>query len=341
MSDRIFRGLLLSFGIVLLLLLIGLFTYLWTLSAPILQISGFSFYTNQIWDPSNEQFGALAFIYGTLLSSGIALIVAIPLSLCVALFLTQFASEPIKRVFGFLVEMLAAIPSVIYGLWGLFIFAPYLNENLYPAMIDHLGPGSSIARILGVVGTALSFPLVSLWNMTTSSKISTDQIYNFFDATFEGPSYGVGLLTAGMVLAVMIIPTVTSICREVFKTIPAAPKEAALALGSTRWEMIRMVVLRGSRSGIAGAVILGLGRALGETMAVTMLIGNRNSIEASLFAPAQTMASIMANEYQEASDLHLSALAAVGFGLLIVSLSVNLLARAIVWYSKTKMESAR
>jgi phosphate transport system permease protein len=207
----------------------------------------------------------------------------------------------VANAVGFLVQMLAAIPSVVYGLWGVFVLAPWLRVSIEPFLSKHLG----------------------------------------FLPFFQGAPYGVGMLAAGIILAIMITPTVSSISREVFSAIPRSQREAALALGATRWEMMRIAVLRSSKAGVIGAIMLGLGRALGETMAVTMVIGNRASISASLFAPSQTMASVLANEYAEAtSDIHLSALAAIGFSLFLVTFILNGLARLLVW-RMTRLKGTR
>src|SRR5690606_29326553 len=227
---------------------------------------GLDFVFGRVWDPVRQVFGALPFIFGTVVSSLLALTIAVPISLGIAIYLFELAPGWARTVLGFLVELLAAIPSVVYGLWGIFVLAPWLRENVQPALGETLG----------------------------------------FLPLFQGPPYGVGMMSAGLILAIMITPTISSISREVFKTIPQAQREAVLALGSTRWEMMNLAVLKGGRTGVFGAVILGLGRALGETMAVTMVIGNRAEISASLFAPSQTMASVIANEYAEASSgLHL------------------------------------
>jgi phosphate transport system permease protein len=273
-------------GIAALLIAIAgrLFFQAW----PILEKSGSGFFSQNTWDPVNEEFGSLAFIFGTLASSLLALAMSVPVSLAVALFLTEILSRRLASAFSFLVEMLAAIPSVVYGLWGIFVVAPIFREEIQPWVGEHWG----------------WIPL------------------------FQGPPLGVGLFTASLVLAIMITPTIASIAREVFLSVPQTQREAALALGSTRWEMMKIAVLRPSFSGIVSAVILGLGRALGETMAVTMVIGNRADISWSLFAPAQTMASVIANEYAEAEGaMHLSALSAVGLALFVVSLIINLIAR--------------
>ncbi|MGH9603185.1 MAG: phosphate ABC transporter permease subunit PstC [Terriglobales bacterium] len=262
---------------------------------------GWRFFTHQVWDPVMGEFGALSFIYGTVVSSLLALVLAVPLAVGVAIFNTQMCPRVLRGPLAFLSELLAAIPSVIYGLWGIFVLAPLLREHVQPWL----------ARNLGWTGL------------------------------FEGPPYGIGMLAAGVILAIMIIPIISSITREVMTAVPRAQREGVLALGATRWEMIRMGVLRNARAGIVGAIILGLGRALGETMAVTMVIGNRPEIAKSLFAPGYTMASVLANEFAEATeDLYLSALIEVGLGLFLVTIVVNALARLLVW-SVTRGTPAR
>ena len=260
---------------------------------PVIELSGFSFITTDWWNPLEEEFGALSFVYGTLVTSFLALLLASPFSIAVAVFITEILPEKAKPVISLLVEMIAAVPSIVFGLWGLFFLAPFVQKTLTPFL--------------------KSSPLGML-------------------PIFQGPSFGIGILTASMILAIMIIPTITSICREVFKTVPKLQKEAALGLGATRFEMIKLAILKPSFSGIMGAMVLGLGRALGETMAVAMVIGNQANINFSLFAPGSTMASVIANEYAEAeSDLHISALCLVGLLLFVVTLIVNVFARTIVW----------
>jgi phosphate transport system permease protein len=253
---------------------------------------GWKFFTGSDWDPVNGNFGAVPFIYGTLLSSLVALVIAVPLSLGVAVFITEMCPRSLRGILSYLTELLAAIPSVIYGLWAIFVLIPLLRTKVEPALGSTLG-----------------------WT-----------------GLFTGPIYGVGMLTAGMILAIMIIPIISSITREVLVAVPHQQREAALALGATRWEMIRMGVLRNARAGIFGAIILGLGRALGETMAVTMVIGNRAEIAKSLFAPGYTMASVIANEFSEATDdLYLSALIEIGLALFIVTIVVNVIAQFLIW----------
>jgi len=253
---------------------------------------GWRFFTSQNWDPVAGDFGALPFIYGTVVSSILALLLALPLGVGVAVFTTEMCPKFLKAPISFMVELLAAIPSVIYGLWGIFVLAPLLRTIVQPWLAKHLG-----------------------WT-----------------GLFEGPPYGIGMLAAGIILAIMIVPIIASITREVVVAVPQPQREAVLALGATRWEMVRMGVLRNARAGIFGACILGLGRALGETIAVTMLIGNRAEIAKSLFAPGYTLASVIANEFSEATDdLYLSALVEIGLALFIVTLIVNGLARLMVW----------
>ncbi|MBI4356930.1 MAG: phosphate ABC transporter permease subunit PstC [Gammaproteobacteria bacterium] len=291
-NDTLFQWSLRILGIGVISVLALLIFQLILLSLPTFKAMGWTFFTSHDWDPVKENYGVLSFAYGTVMSSMVALIIACPISIATALFLVEVAPKKIAALIGFLVEMLAAIPSVIYGLWGIFVLAPLLRNTVEPFLAKHLG--------------ALPF--------------------------FQGPPYGIGMLAGGIILAIMITPTITAICKEIFSKIPLQEREAALALGSTRWEMMRIAVLRSSVSGMIGATILGLGRALGETMAVTMVIGNRANISLSLFEPAQTMASVIANEYSEATgDLHLSALAAIGLVLFVISLLTSSLARALVW----------
>jgi phosphate transport system permease protein len=245
------------------------------------------------WDPVNDHYSALPFIYGTLVSSFLALLIAVPLAVGVAVFLTEMCPKFLRGPLAFLTELLAAIPSVIYGLWAIFILVPLLRQNLNPVLV----------KLLGWTG--------------------------FFND--DNPT-GLGFVTAGVILAIMILPIISSLTREVMNAVPGSQREAVLALGATRWEMIRMGVLRNARIGIVGAIILGLGRALGETMAVTMVIGNTPQIQRSLLSNGASMASVIANEYAEASgDLHLSALTEIGLALFLVTIIVNALARILVW----------
>ena len=290
--DRVFYGAVLSCGLCVLAL-VGLIVYqLIAKSSLSWHAFGWKFFFRSEWDPVNEQFGAWPFVYGTLVSSLVALVLAVPLAVGVAVFITEMCPRWLKSALAFTTELLAAIPSVIYGLWAIFVMVPLLREYVEPWL----------ARYLGWTGL------------------------------FEGTPYGIGMLAAGIILAIMVVPIVSSITREVMTAVPQQQREAVLALGATRWEMIRTGVLRNARAGILGGVILGLGRALGETMAVTMVIGNRPEIARSLFAPGYTMASVIANEFSEAtSDTYLSALVEVGLALFLVTIIVNILAQLLVW----------
>lgn len=249
------------------------------------------FLTGRDWDPVAESFGALPFAYGTLVTSAVAIVVALPVSVGLAVFLVEMGPARLRPLVSFPIETLAAIPSVVYGLWGLFVLVPWLRDVVEPAL-----------------GSALGFlPL------------------------FQGPPIGLGFLAAGLILAVMILPTIASVSIEVLKTTPPALREGALALGATRWEAIRMAVLPHARPGIMGAALLGLGRALGETMAVTMVIGNSPEIHASLFAPGYSLPSVIANEFAEAtSDVHLAALAGLALVLFGITIALNAAARLLV-----------
>ncbi len=293
LGDRIYTiattGSALFIPVLLLLLAVALFEAGW----PALKEFEFGFLFTSEWDPVNGRFGAAPAIYGTILSSAIALVIATPLALGVAVFLSEFAPGWLRQPVAFVVDLLAAIPSVVYGLWAIFVLEPLMRHPIVPFLRDTLHFG------------ALPF--------------------------FSGPEYGPGMLTAGLVLSIMILPYISAVSREVLLAVPRSQREAALALGATRWEMIRDAVVPYAKSGIIGGVILGLGRALGETMAVTMVIGNTHSISASLLAPGSTMASLIANEFSEAtSDMHLSALMAVGFVLFVITIIVNMIARWLV-----------
>jgi phosphate transport system permease protein len=256
---------------------------------------GWNFLVEKTWDPVHKIFGALPFIYGTILSSALALVIAIPVSLGIAIYLSEFSPKWLSVPLSFIVELLAAIPSVIYGLWGIFVLIPWLSSVVEP----------TLAMFLGLL------PL------------------------FQGPQYGYGMLAGGLILAIMIIPTISAVSREALAAVPNSQREASFALGATKWETIQIVVIRYSRSGIIGATVLGLGRALGETMAITMVIGNRPEISPSLFAPSYTMASVIANEFAEATyKLYTSALIEIGLLLLIITILVNIFARLLLWRVK-------
>ena len=293
-GDKVFQILITAFAVSIPLLLAIIAVSIGIAAWPALSKSGLSFLTGSKWDVGAGEFGAAPAIYGTLVSSALALIIATPLALGVSIFLSEIAPKWLRQPVGFLVDLLAAIPSVVYGLWGIFVLIPILRDPVAPFLKDTLHLG----------GTPL----------------------------FSGPNYGYSMFAAGIILAIMILPFISAVTREVLLAVPRSQREAALALGATRWEMIRDAVIPYARSGIIGGVILGLGRALGETMAVTMMIGNRPEISASLFAPGYTMASLIANEFSEAtSDAHLSALMGVGAVLFVVTLIVNALARYLVW----------
>ncbi len=335
LGDRVFHTVLKTVAWSTIVLVAAIILLLLKMAWPALTKFGFGFFTGDDWNPPMDIFGALPFIYGTIVTSLMALLMAAPVSIGVALFLTEIAPEWLSKVIGFLVEMLAAIPSVVYGLWGIFILSPFMQTVAQPRLTNALGPDTLFAKILGLALTILTYPFALVINLFIQNDYSLQDVSvrmtGVASKLFAPPHFGVGMLTASIVLAIMITPTIAAITREVFMTVNQSVKEASLALGATRWEMIVMAVLKTSRSGIIGAVILGLGRALGETMAVTMVIGNRNEISAALMAPGQTMSSVIANEYNEATGLHMAALAGVGLSLFAVSLVVNSIARLIIW----------
>ncbi len=334
-QDRVFRKLLRLIAWSMIGIMLAIFILLLKLAWPSLKEFGLQFVTGTDWNPPMKSFGALPFIYGTIVSSLLAILIAGPISLGVALFLTELAPKPVKKVVSFFVEMLAAIPSVVYGLWGVFILVPAMQKYVQPFLIHNFGPSTFFSNALAKVLTALVYPFVLFGPLFHFKSLSLEDVsqgmIHFSNQIFSGPGYGVGLLTGSMILAIMIVPTISSISREVFSSVPSQIREASLALGATRWEMIRISVLASSKSGILGAMILGLGRALGETMAVTMVIGNRNDLRPAILAPAQSMASLIANEYNEANGLHLSSLVGVGLYLLLISICVNSIARFIIW----------
>jgi phosphate transport system permease protein len=296
-GDRIFRSATAACALIAITSLALMAFEMVQASRPSLSHFGWGFLIGKSWDPVGEIFGALPFIFGTLASSLLALIIAVPIALGAAIFLSELAPQSVARPLGFLVEMLAAVPSVVYGLWGIFVLAPWLRESVEPAL----------AKVFG------------------------------FMPFFAGPALGTDLLAGGLILAIMILPTISSVSREVLRAVPLTLREAALALGATRWETVRVAVLPPARSGVVGATVLGLGRALGETMAVTMVIGNRPQIPHSLFSPAYTLASVIANEFSEAtSDLHLAALAEMGLILFGVSVVLNVIARLLVYSVRSR-----
>ena len=292
LGDRIFSGTLVILGGMILVVAGLIVLNLALVARPLAKDhSLWGFITGIEWNPVEEHFGALTFLYGTLVTSAVAIVVAVPIAIGLALFITQFAPAKLGRALTIPVELLAAIPSVVYGLWGLFIVVPWLRASVEPWLGKYLG----------------------------------------FLPLFSGPPIGLGYLAAGLILAVMILPTVVTVSVEVMRTTPEANREAALALGATKWEAVMMAVIPYSRAGIVGAVLLGLGRALGETMAVTMVIGNSPQISASLFAPGYTLPAVIANEFAEAtSNVHLAALAGLGLILFGTTFLLNALARVLV-----------
>jgi len=291
-ADRGFAAVVYAGSILFALLIVGLFVELVLGSWPSIVKFGPAFIFSSSWDPITSKFGALPMIFGTVMTSLIAIVLAAFIGIMAAVFLADFAPRWLGQPLSFLIELLAAVPSVVYGLWGLFVLAPFMRTTLGPALQHVLG-----------------------WT-----------------PLFSGPIYGVGLLTGGIILALMIVPTVTAISRDVIVAIPRDLREASMALGSTKWETAMRVVLPAARVGIFGACVLALGRALGETIAVTMVIGNRPEISSSLFAPSYTLASVIANEFTEATtSIYTSALIELGLILFLVSMAVNALARLMIW----------
>ena len=291
-GDAAFQQVTRAAAVVVLLLLSGVIISLVGGSIPALRTFGFGFLLSQRWNPVTEIFGALPAIYGTVITSLIAMVIAVPVGLMIAFFLTELCPQWLWRPIGIAIELLAGIPSIIYGIWGLFVFAPFLQETLQPFLIATLGNVPGIGPLFG------------------------------------GPPYGIGMLTAGLILAIMVLPFVTSISRDVFEAVPPVLKEAAYGLGCTTWEVVRNVVLPYARVGVIGGIMLSLGRALGETMAVTFVIGNAHRISASLLAPGTTISATIANEFTEAvGDLYTSALIALGLILFVITFIVLALAR--------------
>ena len=292
--DRVFRVLLRTCALLVLATMLGAAaSTLWG-GREVLFGEGWNFLTSQAWNPVENDFGALAPIYGTLVTSFIAIVIAVPLSFGIALFLTEIAPAWLRGPVGTAIELLAAIPSIIYGMWGLFVFVPFMANHVQPALSATLGK-------LPVIG-----------------------------ALFNGPALGLGILTAGIVLAIMILPFVSSVMREVFQTVPARLKESAYALGATTWEVTWDIVLPYTRSAVIGGIFLGLGRALGETMAVTFVLGNAYLITGSLLMPGTSIASSIANEFNEAAGMHRSALLALGFLLFVATFIVLLISRLML-----------
>jgi len=294
-GDALFRALTFFFALLVLLILGGVIVALIDGALPALRTFGFSFVLTEVWNPVTEKFGALAPIYGTLVTSAIAMVVGIPVAFGVAVFITEICPLWLKRPLATMIELLAAIPSIIYGIWGLFVFAPFVQQYIQPAIIETLGQVPGIG------------------------------------ALFAGPPLGIGVLTAGFILAVMVLPFISSIMRDVFETVPAILKESAYGLGATRGEVVKQIVLPYTRIGVVGGIMLGLGRALGETMAVTFVIGNAHRISASILQPGTTISASLANEFTEAfGDLYRSSLIALGLILFVITFIVLAIAKLML-----------
>lgn len=294
-QDRYFQWLTGGFALFVLLLLGGIVLSILDGAWPALRQFGVGFLVTETWNPVTEKFGALAPIFGTLVTSIIAMLVGVPLGFGIAVFLTERCPPVLKRPLGIAVELLAGIPSIIYGIWGLFVLAPFLQHHVQPFLIDTLG----------------ELPWIG--------------------ALFQGPPYGIGVLTAGLILGIMVLPFITAITRDVFDTVPPLLRESAYGLGCTTWEVVWNVVLPYTRAGVVGGIMLGLGRALGETMAVTFVIGNAHRISGSLLAPGTTISAAIANEFTEATgDLYTSSLIALGLLLFVITFAVLTAARLLL-----------
>jgi phosphate transport system permease protein len=297
-GDKVFQKLTALFAFLILFLAFLTAFTLWRASADCIHQMGWKFLTSSDWDPVNSIFGSVPYVYGTLVSSFLALLIATPFGLGISLFLTELAPQKLREPVAFLVETLAAIPSVVYGLWGIFLLAPFMREHVDPLLVKYIG-----------------------------------------GPFFKGPSTGLSLFTAGVILSIMILPTITAISREVFESVPNSYRESAKALGATNWETIQLAVMKPSKVGLLGAIMLALGRALGETMAVTMVIGNRPEVSANLLGASHSMASVIANEFSEAvGDIHVSALAEIGLLLMVITLLLNIAAHLLVWVTTSKFQ---
>ncbi len=295
LADLIFRNATRIAAVFVLLLLGGVIVSLVIGSIPAFEKFGFGFLTTESWNPVTEKFGAIAPIYGTVVTSIIAMLIGIPVSIGIAIFLTEVCPYSLRRPIGTAIELLAGIPSIIYGIWGLFVFAPFLQATVQPFLID----------------TFADIPVLN--------------------TLFAGPPYGIGVFTAGLILAIMVLPFITAITRDVFETVPAVVKEAAYGMGCTRWEVVRKIVLPYTRVGVIGGIMLGLGRALGETMAVTFVIGNAHRISASVLAPGTTISATIANEFNEAvGEVYTSSLIALGLILFVITFIVLAAARLML-----------
>jgi phosphate transport system permease protein len=294
-GDPVFRIATTFFAMLVLVLLGSVIVSLVDGALPALEKFGFGFLLNDSWNPVTDNFGAAAPIYGTLVTSALAMLIGIPIAFGIALFITELCPPWLKRPLGTMIELLAAIPSIIYGIWGLFVFAPFLQSYVQPAIIATLGALPGIGRL------------------------------------FAGPPLGIGLFTAGLILGIMVLPFITAVTRDVFETVPSILKESAYGLGATTWEVTWQVVLPFTRVGVVGGIMLGLGRALGETMAVTFVIGNAHRIQASILQPGTTISASLANEFTEAvGDIYLSSLIALGFILFVITSIVLALAKMML-----------
>jgi len=295
LGERVFHTGTLLAALLVLVVLGGVMFTLLQGAWPALSTFKLDFLTKEVWNPVTEKFGAVAPVYGTVITSIIAMIIAVPLSFGIAVFLTQIAPAWLKRPVGVAIELLAAVPSIIFGIWGFFVLAPILQQHVQPWLIDHLGEKPLIGPL------------------------------------FQGPPYGIGILTASLVLAIMVLPFISAVMRDVIETVPDVLKESAYGLGATKWEVIWHVIVPHSRTGMVGGIMLGLGRALGETMAVTFVIGNAHRVTASLLAPGTTISAAIANEFTEAvGDLYTSSLVALGVLLFLITFSVIAAARLLL-----------
>ena len=302
-GDAGFRVLTRAAALTVLGVLAGVIVALVIGALPALRTFGLGFLGTERWNPVTENFGALAPIYGTLVTSAIAMLIAVPIGLLIAMFLTELCPTPLRRPIGIAIELLAGIPSIIYGIWGLFVFAPFLQGTLQPALIQLFGPVPGL------------------------------------NALFAGPPYGIGVLTAAFILAIMVLPFITSVSRDVFQTVPPMLKEAAYGLGATTWEVFRHVIAPYARAGVIGAIMLGLGRALGETMAVTFVIGNAHTVTASLLSPGTTISATIANEFTEAvGELYASALIALALILFLITFIVLAAARLLLLRAEHRVD---
>ena len=299
-EDRVFLGLTWASAVIVVALLLGVLVALVYGAWPALQTFGLEFLSTERWNPAKEIYGAAAPIYGTLMTSVIAMLIGIPISFGIAIFLTELCPAPLRRPIGVAIELLAGIPSIIYGLWGFFVLAPFLQATVQPFLISTVG----------------NVPLIG--------------------ALFQGPPYGVGLFTAGIILAIMVLPFITAITRDVFLTVPTLLRESAYGMGMTTWEVVWKIVVPYTRVGLVGGIMLGLGRALGETMAVTFVIGNAHKVHASILQPATTISAAIANEFNEAtSDLYTSSLIALGLILFLITFAVLGIAKWLLGRAKS------